>query len=245
MNILIPGIGNLMDVVEGGHQTIYRSKSCKCKRYTFRGVRGRDVDILIDERVQSWSGCVRLECSEKSGRYDGAVRHRYVFRIPERSDQHEYVFGTIPEFVLMPGSIVFRVAIPGTEKYPVDHDYRRLVSDIDRSNELSLVRMLTTHAFGSNDRGGYFRHLDADTVDSCAAEFVAQVIEHPTWTKAEAYQCAGRILYRESRNLGFRKLTLREKKKLGIDPNTGQWWKEERIHSITGCGEATLSGKFE
>jgi hypothetical protein len=248
-NLIVPGMGNILDHIEGGTQTIWRSKSCECSRYTFTGARGKDVDILIDKRLNAHYPMVRIEVATVHGRFDGAARDRYVFRMPERGDQCAYVAACVPFVRREEHSVVFTIDdLSGAAI--VDVSYRVLTSEIDRTDPESLARMLTAHAFGQRRAdgctiGGYFRHLDAQTVDSCASEFIGMVLENETWTKAEAYRCAGRILYRESRNLGWRKLTLREKKKHGIPADAGQWHRAENIYDPTGCGEATLRGSWD
>lgn len=208
--------------LEGGTQVVHLSKSCKCKRYSIRGVRAKDIDILVDERLTDTDKPL-VEIIEKRGKYDHATRDRLTFRAsyPEAGaydvaefSATEHPHGLTLKIITSSGSVVFR------------KNYRRLTSEVDRSDPISLARMLTTHAFGKDGVGGYFRHLDWQSVDSCANEYIAKVLDNPQWTKVECYQEAGRILYRESRNLGWRKMTLRERIKHGL-ADSGQWHRNE------------------
>lgn len=212
--------------LEGGHQIVHLSKSCTCKRYSIRGVRAKDIDILIDIRLSDIDKPL-LEIVEKRGKYDHGLRDRLTFRMPY-PEAEEFSIAT---FSAEKKAHAVTITVCSDEQKVFRKNYQRLTSDVDRSDPLSLARMLTTHAYGKDGVGGYFRHLDWACVDSCSNEFIAQVCAHHEWTKIECYQEAGRILYRESRALGWRKMTLRERIKHGI-ANSGQWHRNEILADI-------------
>lgn len=92
----------------------------------------------------------------------------------------------------------------------------------------------------------YYQHLDHAIAESVAAEWTLTewAQEAPRWTLAEANRSASRALYRASREAGFRKMTLRERLRLGMAADSGQWHRTDHLPtaegSVTGCGQATL-----
>ena len=225
--------------IEGGHRITHLSKSCACSVHTLRGTPAKFLTINIDRRLAPGDPC-RCEINTKKGRYDLAERWVITFRLYDPKTEPKTREGSV-RWKECPHSWLLTAQWDDGGKWSMT--FRRLTSDVDRTDPVTLRKMLIAHAFGANGGGGgYFHHLPEDEVQGAANEFVGAVIENPQWTRAEVYQCAGRILYRVSRSLGWRKLTLRERKKLGIEDG-GQWRHESdlaEIYSQTGCGEYTL-----
>ena len=95
----------------------------------------------------------------------------------------------------------------------------------------------------------YYTHLtNADEIAELADRWaIAYEFQAQDWTLAEANRSASRELYHYARNEGWRKLTLRERDKLGASVQwVRQEWVAERLIELgfaggdaTGTGEET------
>lgn len=223
-------------------RTIYR-------RATLRGVPGKHVDMLIADRYShskpelSTAWVPVLELVNKKGRYDHAVRRRYAIRPFMRQEALALPMARLridesdPEWIEI---MIVPVDTPAiVDRFP------RLRSALD---DYDLQRIAGWHW------RRWFTHLtDEDgtrhACDCWAAEMRASG-DADQWTLAEANRSASRMLYRLSRELGWRKLTAREREKLGMSADSPQWHKTDDLSAIyadrgnynaTGCGEATLT----
>lgn len=229
---------SLTDVLEWTEDKVRLSRSCRCDRYTFIGVPGRLVDVIVDERLpehvlgprdeRDW---IALETCMKPGRYDGAVRMRLCIRIRRKSDGVD--------------STPTRLGIDSTERALTltfggeTFVFPRLRSDL---SEYKPRRLVAWH------KERYFKHLSWEEIDSAYQEW--EMLEFlPNkghWTLAEANRSASRFLYRLSRDIGWSKLTIRERDKLRLD-SPSPWIRTEAVErararrrGLSGVGEATL-----
>lgn len=207
------------------------------RRYTLRGVPARRVDVLVDEEAIAAERPLCLEVGEKAGRYDGAIRRRYTVR------RHAPSLDAPPcEIAVSASDTLVSIDFSPSYGVPWFERFDRLPSDLQAYN---LARVCMWHA------RRYYTHLRVE--EDCVGEFADAWAadarasgESDTWTLAEANRAASRALYRLSRSLGWRKLTLRERTKLGLHAES-QWVSDEvvaraweRLGSLTGCGDETI-----
>jgi len=194
-------------------------------RYTLIGVPARRVDIAIS---QSLNGHPYMwEVVDKAGKFDGAVRRRYSVRpcLDARiSDGKVIVDKTDRQWVIWSIS-------EGTA--PIVDKWERLRSDLD------------TYKLGciwSWHYARYYKFLDLSEQEVRTIGD-AWAVGKQFASLAEANRSASRDLYRLSRDSGWRKLTLRERLKIGLTAESPQWHRisemESRL-SATGCGEYTI-----
>ena len=198
------------------------------QRYTLRGIPAKKIDVLIQEHITEHAPA-EIECqlTKKTGRFDGSIRDRIVFRAIDYTRK-------LPRAVC---AIHFDPKNPLVDVFIGHHAlaYERLRSDLEPDG---LGKIWMWHF------QRWYRHLhetfsDGDARkagDSWAATNIENIAK---WTLAEANRSASRDLYRISRELGWRKLTLREREKFNFD---SMWIKQEKIadfFSKTGCSEYT------
>ena len=237
-------VGSLhgLEHIEATEDRVYVRRR-RCRRYTLRGVPARGADVLVDDRlIVAEDGAVSgpdprdvvvVEVCDKAGRYDGAVRRRYAVVVA-----HGACAPTWPPTGLdisqSDGHV--RVTVGDTsESWP------QLRADLDDGYHLARILMWHWRR--------YYTHLvDDDGVRELADAWAAEH-DGERWSLAEANRSASRELYRLSRDLGWRKLTLRERQRLQIQDApqwvSESWYTDARqragIGSPTGCGEATLT----
>lgn len=197
---------------------VWLSATKCCNRATLRGVPGKRMDVIVDRRIRFGTidprDVIVAEVVEKSGRFDGGVRPRLALSVVQGRDNRR----NPPP----PG----RLAIVMVDD--------RADVQIDASGEgwsaggwaVSLPRLRS----GLNDYNAarivmwhwrrYFGFLPEAEVVALADSWAAEVATPPTL--AEANRLASRALYRLARSLGWRKLTMRERAKLGLH-DSGQW----------------------
>lgn len=228
----------ILSMCESTADPVWLSRHVICDRYTLRGVPGRLVDLIADRTLLSphdERDCVVMEIGRKTGRYDGAERLRICLRW-QQGHQCRGIPEVVVGFTGDPGEYVGLQAITGDDVL-WGESWACLRSDLAGYD---LPRVLTWHW------ARYYRHLDCGDVDAVATAWAEEFRgEHPEATLAEANRSASRALYRLSRDLGWRKTTLRERTRLGID-GPGQWYRAEWCEarklerSATGCGQYTL-----
>lgn len=228
-------------------------------RLTFRGVPARIVDVAVPRDLppefpvsdgEPRRKALVLEIGRKVGRYDGAERLRLNVRqwSGYRSDGTPQQCGAdgrqqpIPQgrvyFVRATDLLLVTVVWAGGSWA---HEFPCLRSSL---HDYDISSIVFWH------RENYYQFLPYDEVESVAREFAARKEEFVASgiTLAEANRAASRELYRLARNLGWRKLTLREREMYRLD---GQWHRVEEISrrrvdmgypplSATGCGQYTL-----
>lgn len=224
-------------------RTAYLSRSVGGRICVLPDVPGSQVDFLICDEP-AWFDADRgdqwcVEAGRKAGKYDGRERWRLTVRPLQRRDVARIAGLPVwPETAPTPAD-VGAVSDFGSLTITVgawSQAFQRLRCTVDQDR---LDRIVRWHA------SRYFRHLDDDTVSSVGGLFAAEIgaALSPVGL-AEANRLAERLLYRASRDAGWRKLTLRERHALGLVG--GHWWREERIAMAremhaSGCGEATLA----
>lgn len=230
----------LIENFESCRESVWLSKTCCCTRGGLRGVPTKRVDVCIDDRIRNGDAMDYRDVWEftvvrKAGRYDGSQRDRLTLRV-----QHGHVVRDTHELC-----VVNVVELP--DSYRVDvvtelgvvrwtREYPRLRSDLSDHDPERIVMWHWTR---------YYRHLEHAVAEQTAKEWAMTewARESVGWTLAEANRSASRALYRASRDEGWRKLTLRERVKLGVTGNA-QWHRVDSlpVHdpSQSGAGQATI-----
>lgn len=216
---------------------VWLSSKCRCNRYTLRGVPARLVDIIIDESKESRNerDKIVLEISEKAGRYDAAKRDRLSIRFRQGHQVTDLEECLISLAFLENALRIDIVSSSGEIRWT--RQYKQLRNNLTGYNPQSIVIWHWTR---------YYKFIPHEIADRVAQEWVLSefAIHGQEWTLAEANRSASRALYKSARNEGWRKLTLRERLKLGMDADAAQWQRVEHIDSFrqnpTGCGEYTL-----
>jgi len=196
--------------------------------YTIKGVPSSDLDILI---VPEQDGMVRvLDIGVKTGKYGGNRNRITVRNVPLHQT---YGLPCVAVwFELLGAHAVIHI---GDDTYT----FGRYRTDLDSSS--NLEKIIRWHY------SRYYRMLSESDVRATEVEF-RDIVESSSMTLAEANRLASRLLYRIARGSGYRKLTLREQRKLGL---VGQWHPEaeyaaahNRIqsskYSPTGASEYSL-----
>jgi hypothetical protein len=222
---------DVLDLLEPCGHAIWLSRTTKCSRHNLIGVPAKRIDVLVQDGIGTSDGLVCCEVVRKTGKYDGAVRTRLTLR------RHHTGYDVVEA----------RLEIDMAERCTV-----RIVRDGDTFWSESFDRLRATASpHGIRDLvmwhwSRYFQHLDVSTAERVAAELV--IAEGTTITMANRQ--ASNRLYEESVALGWKKLTARERDRLGYPTDAGAWQREESVArmrairagivSPTGCGEYTL-----
>lgn len=206
---------------------VHLSRTCTCQRMGLRYVPAKRVDFLIDQRTTLADGehpeCWMIEMGRKAGHFDGATRDRWTARIIRESQAPKNWADIV---ITETGSGVEILCGAHSATYPM---VRREISDHEPE------RIVIWHWTR------YFRHIPHE--DMLAA---AQGWAHTEWPTisqcglAQANRSASTMLYRLSRDLGWRKLSLREQGKHNV---IGQWHRADdpRLGYRNGCGQATVT----
>jgi hypothetical protein len=205
---------------------VWISRTCRCARHNVVGVPARSLDVLVQDDL-AHDDTIVCEVSEKEGRYDGSVRTRIAFR--RRCDGMDLDASTIA--AEDDGTdLVITVTLPsGT--WTSRHRILRAMA----SESLGAARDIVLWHWSR-----YYRHLSAETADSVASRLVIA----PGTTITSANRLASALLYEESRAIGWRKLTRRERTRLGYGEDAGQWQRTDDVYARrgerTGCGDYTI-----
>ena len=195
--------------------------------HTVKGVPSTVLDILI---VPPIDGLVQVvDLCKKSGKYDGAIRHRITVRnVPS----HQAPTECVGLWFDLENSVA--VIHLGEQEFRFGRYRSRLDS---RDHIKNIVRWHYSR---------YYKMLSEYDVDVVEAQFTEEILLGD-YTLAEANRLASRLLYRAARECGYRKLTKREQLRLGLQ---GQWHTEAEYaaaqqkyqvrYSPTGAGEYTL-----
>ena len=224
-------------------RTAYLSRSVGGRIYVLPDVPGSQVDFLLCNEP-AWFDADRgdlwcVEAGRKAGKYDGRERWRLTVRPLQRRDAARIAGLPVwPETAPTPAPVTVTATFDSLTITvgAWSQTFRRLRCEVDPER---LDRIVRWHA------SRYFKHLDDDAVSGVAGLFEAELMALPGLPLlAEANRLAERLLYRASRDAGWRKLTQRERTALGLVG--GHWWSEDRVAaaremSATGCGEATLT----
>lgn len=244
------------ELLERTEDPVYLTRACVADRYGLAGVPCRLFDLAVDRRLTDEdyaAGRVRAEVVRKAGRYGGEVRDRLSLRLYTQGDKTSTDTRLhalrVCEFVC-PGdqtrnvTEVRIVRTDGAEVWRAEYARQRCEVLTPEGSDAILWWHHSRYFAASVSR---------EDAESLAAEFRAEVIARASdrpMSLTEANRGADRLLYRAARDNGWRKLTLRERQKLGIDG--GPWVSPERYDAArarlghpTGCGEYTLSAARE
>lgn len=205
---------------------------------TWLGVPGKLGDVAIPATGQADGALLVVDISQKTGCYDGAVRWRVTLR-----------WWTAPKALLRPPSGRLLVESHGDDELAIIATWAG-----GGFWNLSLPRLAYTVCQATDPAGivfrqakDYFAHLALDDVRPIANSFTADV---PDWRARdinELNRLASRLLYAQSRALGWRKLTLQEKRRHGISADAPQWVRADdpRLRggmggNPSGCGQYTI-----
>lgn len=251
----------LIPDLEFTRDRVHLSRQCTCLRATLRGVPARRIDILVDEAILSGepfggdvsttNGAFRIprvivaEMGLKSGRFDEAIRNRLTFRLMNCA--------TVERDAIPSGSVsvaresgVLHVFCTASDGWAGSFESEILRSDLESYDYRRLIAWHWTR---------YFRFLVWD--DELEA-FATGWAPKKAVTLAEANRQASCALYRRARDAGWRKLTLRERRKFELEA-AAQWQHQDVLAALpesaelirqndwdrdpghpTGCGEYTL-----
>lgn len=185
--------------------------------HTVKGVPSTVLDILI---VPPIDGLVQVvDLCKKSGKYDGAIRHRITVRnVPS----HQAPTECVGLWFDLENSVA--VIHLGEQEFRFGRYRSRLDS---RDHIRNIVRWHYNR---------YYKMLSEHDVVETENQFAEEVL-HGDYTLAEANRLASRMLYRAARECGYRKLTRREQSRLGL---SGQWQPE----SVYADAQQKYQGKY-
>jgi len=223
---------DVLGLLEPCGHALWLSRTTRCARHNIIGVPAKRVDVLVQDGVESDDGIVCCEVVRKTGKYDGAVRTRLTLR------RHHTGYDAVEArlSIDMAAQCIVRITRDGDTLWSEAFDRLRAMASPHGVRDLVMWHW-----------SRYFRHLGAETAEIVADELV--IAEGTTITAAN--RMASNRLYEESVALGWRKLTARERERLGYPSDAGAWQREESvarmrairagIASPTGCGEYTLA----
>lgn len=226
-------LANLLALCERTADPVWIAKE-RLDRCTLRGVPAKQIDLAIAPTLGEWA---IVEVADKAGRYDGAIRCRLTVRSTDATPVHQ--LDRLPEAALLvqslPDRIVLAIVASGIAWTATYQTLRSTMEDY------SPARLVTWHW------ARYYRHLSYDDVQPLAESFAATHPELAAWTLAEANRAASRDLYELSRQLGWRKLAMRERVKYGLTDH-GQWVKQDFVerrrqeigYTSSGCGQYSV-----
>ena len=222
----------LLPELEATHDPVTLPGGDRCQRYTFRGVPAKLVDVIIAPD----DGQMVLEIGRKVGKFNGAFRDRLTLR-PWRSWKLEDHAGKIlPARLFIQRSEGRSETVEQMERLAANGDGEALdaLHDplLEAGSELTIAViweggqwLRTWPCLRSNlldydlpaivlwHWNRYYHFLSYEDAKALADAFESS---HPAvrgLTLAEANRAASRDLYRLARDLGWRKLTLREANK--------------------------------
>ena len=248
--------------LEATEDLVWLSRSQRGYRHTLCGVPARRVDVVIIDGYgvdQSSADAIRegrpsqwciVEIGRKSGRFDGAKRDRITVR--------PYVRGYALQMGLMPGRLFLTAQeTPGCVSREVRVHMETAEQDgtpLRWSRSYQRLRWAPDPSRAARDvvmwhATRYFPAALRDEAEALASSWTWPVYEggpragQPV-TLAEANRSADRALYRMARDAGWRKLTLRERGRLGWTKGP-QWRRQDDVlarlvelgHTASGAGD--------
>lgn len=210
---------------------VWLSRTVWCERFNLFGVPAKRIDVLMDPLAAS-NPLLLVEVGTKAGRFDGALRERLTLRrihagMPPAPTASMLVKVDEEQMTITLRAPTGLVFWQRTEK--------TLRSELHPGQSLS--RLVTWHW------SRFYKHLSWEAVEAIAESFT--IPEGTTVTAAN--RMASQRLYEVSRELGWSKLTLRERLKLGLGADASMWQRTEYLAGIrmgrlaaTGCGDWTL-----
>lgn len=257
----LQNVALMYEHLEPTEDIVRLSRSCACRRHTLRGVPGSRLDVLVDVRlidsieyptgeippakdgsevveIGGWRLRIIVERVSKRGRYDGCTRDRIAFRLAPASTTGPLV--SLDVDITAQGEAGGGQWVVDIDDYAGERTerwigtYERLRDTLDGYD---VRRIVMWHW-----QRYYQAPLDHEEASAIAYAFAPS----PGAGLAEANREASRELYRAARERGWRKLTLRERKRLQLD---AQWVDEVTyafargrvgLSSPTGAGEHSL-----
>lgn len=203
---------DLLSILEPCGHAIWIAPTVRCARYNLIGVPARHLDVLVQDGLEGADGLVALEVVRKEGKFDGSVRTRLCLRrIVPGYQTHGEATLTVR---LVDADAIVTLARGADVLWSGTFPRLRAAAYQRRARELVMWHW-----------SRYFRHLD-----SAVAEQVADglaIADGSTITSANRE--ASNRLYEESVALGWKKLTRRERDKLGYPADAGQWQRESDV----------------
>lgn len=207
-------------------------------KYTHAALRGiprRLVSILIPETELVVGEKYLIEIGIKIGKYSGNTRKQITIR-----DLNRTPVDSIPGIIYNDSTLIcWAVGDTGVVAIQSQFDQTEL--------KIFKGKLLRTECITTQEGvrkiiawhwTRYYTHLKHDEVQDVLLSFVP--IQDETLTACN--RRASRVLYQRSKELGWKKMTKREREKYQLDGS--QWQKistvESRLMSATGCGEFTL-----
>jgi len=199
--------------------------------YGFRDVPTSKVDILLPKKIESLfrHEYILFDVIEKHGKYDGKKRVRFTMRSAYSA-------------VISETNDISMCVKNNTRIITIDDEVFEFPIIKKDVNNYHLARIAMWHW------RRYFTHLtDEDNVREICdtwAETEATEMAEEGATIVELNRAADRMLYNLSRELGWRKMTLRERLQHGLGVDSPCWQRVGCLYednfSATGCGEHTL-----
>lgn len=235
--------------LERTQDRVWLSKTESCLRYTIRGIPAKRTEFSVTETIDPDRTLV-LEIAEKTGHYNGSVRIVYTLRnwSPQQMSYSDSSNRLV--FVGKNGRLMLSLTEGEATIICAWNDggwtetYQRLRSDLTGYDFAAVVIWHWRR---------YYHHLNYNDARLLADGFLSLHPECVSLTLAEVNRLASRELYTLSTELGWKKLTDRDRKRINM-ANLHSWvYKDEyysmlpiRQPSSTGCGEYThdaASGK--
>lgn len=224
----------IRDECSPSSRTVWISKDCRLNVYTLRGVPGKFIDLLFPDSVVDPLAC---EIGLKIGSFDSKKRWRLAFR-PWKNVCRD---GSCP-----------CVQFPGSGRVLIEHqrDGTGVIALWYKQGMWAQCFPVLDWTVDHNDLQrilmgqwkSYFSFLPYDDARQLADYWA--ILPH-TVAQTDIVvlnRSASSALYDLARQLGWRKLTLREKLKLGLSPDSPTWQRLStlRWYGATGTGQFTV-----
>lgn len=208
--------------------------------HTLKGVPGKHLDLLLpDESPESIIAC---EVGTKAGSFDGVKRWRLTFRPwPTR-----HIDGKRSDFKHpTPGRVVLDLMAETTDvivRWEPNGMWAQAFPRLRFVVEGGDRRGILLHQWK-----GWYKFLPEDDVRQLAELW--SLLPHTIACDdiVVLNRTASQALYDLATNLGWRKLTLKDRLRIGLGPDSQQWQRVERIDrlrnglgSVNGCGQYTI-----
>ena len=188
-----------------------RVKKTTMARYNIVGIPASSIDVVVQD------GANVCELVEKAGKYDNKVRYRLCFRKFAYKDAQALPVGEIRMVQKN------RISVAGME---IEFPYHNpVLNDPEHVKRVFIWHVYSFYQFLLRELPG--PDLDAEA-ESWAFLFLKRNAA-PTITAAN--RSASRWLYRLARDLGYRKMTLRERVKAGLPSDSPCWQRLPHIET--------------